>query len=157
MKKIIAIVMALVMMMAVTVPAFAAITETSNQSGDSLVKTDTSAVGAGTYTVEIPAEIVIPWDAPTYDATYKVETQLAVGKELKVTVADKESGTLNGKMTATGTADVLEYTISGDVETEYVEVSNETETITFTVADWEKTIAEYSNYITFTVALSDKA
>ncbi len=157
MKKIIAIVMALVMMMAITVPAFAAITETSNQSGDSLVKTDTSAVGAGSYTVEIPAEIVIPWDAPTYDATYTVETQLAVGKKLNVSVADKESGTLTGTMTATGTTDTLEYTISGAVATEYDEVSSATETITFTVADWEKTIAEYSNYITFTAVLSDKA
>ena len=156
MKKIIAIAMALVMMMAVTVPAFAAITETSNQSGDALVKTDTSAVGAGEYTVEIPAEIVIPWDAPTYDATYTVETQLAVGKKINVSVADKTSGTLTGTMTATGTTDTLEYTISGAVATEYDEVSSATETITFTVADWEKTIAEYSNYITFTVALGDK-
>ncbi len=158
MKKIIAIVMALVMMMAVTVPAFAEeISNIKPDAGEALVKTDTSAVGAGEYTVTYPAEIVIPWDAPTYDATYTVETQLAVGKKIDVTVADKESGTLNGKMTATGTADILEYTLSGAVATEYDEVSSKTETITFTVNDWEKTIAEYSNYITFTVALGDKA
>ena len=158
MKKIIAIVMALVMMMAVTVPVFAAntIDNTTANNGESLVKTDTSAVGAGEYTVSYPAEIVIPWDAPTYDAEYTVDTQLAVGKKINVSVADKTSGTLTGTMTATGTADTLEYTLSGAVATEYDEVSSATETITFTVADWNKTIAEYSNYITFTVVLGDK-
>ena len=50
MKKIIAIVMALVMMMAITVPAFAAtIGSASEQSGDATVITDTSIiVGDGT-------------------------------------------------------------------------------------------------------------
>jgi len=157
MKKILALVMAIVMMMAIAVPAFAGeISNTAPDAGESLVKTDTSAVGAGSYTVTYPAEIVIPWDAPTYDATYTVDTQLAVGKKINVSVADKTTGTLTGTMTATGTTDTLEYTLSGAVATEYDEVSNATETITFTVADWEKTIAEYSNYITFTVVLGDK-
>ena len=108
MKKIIAIMMALVMMMAIAVPAFAAnpIVETGEQTGEALVKTDTTAVGAGSYTVTFPAEIVIPW-GQTKDATYTVETQLAVGKTLNVAVADKTSGTLQGTMTATGTADTL--------------------------------------------------
>ena len=96
MKKIIAIAMALVMMMAIAVPAFAAnpIKETGEQTGESLVKTDTSAVGAGSYTVSYPAEIVIPWNSATYNAEYTVETQLAVGKTLNVAVADKTSGIL---------------------------------------------------------------
>ena len=136
MKKIIAIVMALVMMMAVTVPAFAGeIKENTAQNGESLVKTDTSTVGAGSYTVT---------------------TQLAVGKTLNVAVADKTSGTLEGTMTATGTADTLVYDLSGDVTGDYDEVSNETKNLTFTVRDWNKTIAEYSNYITFTTTLADK-
>lgn len=158
MKKILAIAMAIVMMMAIAVPAFAGdIKETTAQTGESLVKTDTTAVGAGTYTVTYPAEIVIPWDAPTYDATYTVETQLAVGKTLNVSVADKTTETLTGTMTATGTADTLTYTMSGDTSVNYVEVNSETETLTFTVADWNKTIAEYSNYITFTAVLADVA
>ena len=158
MKKIIAIMMALVMMMAIAVPAFAAnpIVETGEQTGEALVKTDTTAVGAGSYTVTFPAEIVIPW-GQTKDATYTVETQLAVGKTLNVAVADKTSGTLQGTMTATGTADTLVYDITGDVSVDYDEVKNETETITFTVQDWNKTIAEYSNNITFTATLADKA
>ena len=73
-----------------------------------------------------------------------------------VEVADKTSGTLEGTMTATGTADTLVYDLSGDVTGDYDEVSNETKNLTFTVRDWNKTIAEYSNYITFTTTLADK-
>ncbi len=158
MKKILALAMALVMMMAIAVPAFAAnpIKETGEQTGESLVKTDTSAVGAGSYTVSYPAEIVIPWNSATYNAEYTVETQLAVGKTLNVAVADKTSTNLTGTMTAAGTADTLSYTLSGDVSVDYDEVSNETETLTFTVADWNKTIAEYAGYVTFTATLADK-
>ena len=157
MKKIIAIVMALVMMMAVTVPAFAGEIKEKDtaQNGESLVKTDTSTVGAGSYTVTYPAEIVIAWNT-VGTAEYTVTTQLAVGKTLNVEVADKTSGTLEGTMTATGTADTLVYDLSGDVTGDYDEVSNETKNLTFTVRDWNKTIAEYSNYITFTTTLADK-
>ncbi len=157
MKKIIAIAMALVMMMAIAVPAFAAnpITQTGDQTGEALVKTDTSAVGAGSYTVTYPAEIIIPWNQ-TKDVEYTVETQLAVGKTLNVKVADQTTATLTGEMTATGTTDTLSYTVSGDTSVDYDEVSNETESLTFTVADWNKTIAEYSGYVTFTATLADK-
>ncbi len=158
MKKIIAMVMALVMLMAIAVPAFAGeITNTATAPGEALVKTDTSAVGAGSYVVSYPAVISIPWDAPTYDVTYDVETQLAVGKTLNVAVADRDTTTLVGTMTAPGTTDTLVYDLSGDVSVDYDEVKTETETITFTVRDWNKTIAEYSNYITFTATLADKA
>ncbi len=158
MKKIIAIMMALVMMMAIAVPAFAAnpIKETGEQTGESLVKTDITSVGAGSYTVTYPAEIVIPWESESYTATYTVTTQLAVGKTLNVAVADKTSTNLTGTMTATGTADTLSYTLSGDVSVDYDEVSNETENLIFKVADWKKTIAEYSGYVTFTATLADK-
>ena len=157
MKKIIAIAMALIMMMAVTVPAFAdEISDTSTEkAGEALVKTDTTAVGAGTYTVTYPAEIIIDWNKDVHEETYSVNTQLAVGKSLNVSVADSATNTLVGVMTANGTADELTYDLAGDTSVDYVEVSNETETLTFTVRDWNKTIAEYSNKITFTVALSD--
>ncbi len=158
MKKILAIAMAIVMMMAIAVPAFAGnFTEAGGaaQNDNVVVKTDTTSVGAGSYTVTYPAEIIIPWNN-TKDVTYSVETQLAVGKTLNVSVADQTSGTLTGTMTAAGTADTLSYTVSGDVSVDYDEVKSETETITFTVADWNKTIAEYSGYVTFTATLGDK-
>ncbi len=157
MKKILALAMAFVMMMAVAVPAFAGeIKETTDQSGEALVKTDISTVGAGTYTVTYPAEIVVPWSSPAYSVNYTVETQLVVNKTLNVSVADKDTATLVGTMTAADTTDTLVYDLSGDVTVDYEGVQNETETLTFTVQDWSKTIAEYSNYITFTATLADK-
>ena len=158
MKKILAIAMAIVMMMAIAVPAFAGdFTQDggASQNDNVVVKTDTTSVGAGSFTVSYPAEIVIPWNN-TKEVTYTVTTQLAVGKTLNVSVADQTSGTLTGTMTATGTADTLSYTVSGDTSVDYDEVKNETETLMFTVADWNKTIAEYSGYVTFTATLADK-
>lgn len=158
MKKILAVMMAIVMMMAIAVPAFAAnpITETSDKTGDALVKTDASAIGAGTFTVTYPAEIVVTW-GQTKDFTYDVETQLAVKKLLTVTVTDKTTTTLTGTMTNADTTDVLDYTLSGDTTVTAEEVSETTNTVTVTVADWNKAIAEYSGYVTFTAALSDVA
>ncbi len=159
MKKILAIVMAIVMMMAIAVPAFAgSFTQEggASQEDSVVVKTDATALGAGTYTVTYPAEIIIPWNnAKTVE--YTVTTQLAVGKQVTVSVADKTTAALTGTMTATGTTDTLSYTISGDTSVTYKEVMNETESLTFTVADWNKTIAEYSNYVTFTAVLADVA
>lgn len=155
MKKVISIVLALVMMMAICVPAFAGeIKETGGQSGDATVKTDTSTMGSGTYTVTYPAEIVIPWNQ-SKDQTYTVSTQLLVGKQVTVAVADTTTKGLTGAMTATGTADTLEYTISGDTSVIYTGAMNETKTLTFTVSDWGKTIAEYSGTVTFTATLAD--
>lgn len=153
MKKILAFAMTLVMMMAVMVPAFAAanpIKETGDQFGTADVKTDASALGAGTYTVSYPAEIVIPWNQ-TKSETYTVKTQLAVGKTLNVSVSQ------NGTMTATGTTDALDFNVSGDVSVDYVGVADETETLTFAVQDWNKTIAEYTGTVTFTATLGDVA
>lgn len=155
MKKVISIVLALVMMMAICVPAFAGeIKETGAQSGTSTVKTDTSTMGSGTYTVTYPAEISIPWNQ-TKNETYTVSTQLLVGKQVTVAVADATTTTHTGAMTATGTTDTLEYTVSGDTTVVYTGAMNETETLTFTVTDWNKTIAEYTGTVTFTATLAD--
>lgn len=159
MKKIISIVLALVMMMSICVTAFAEdlyIKETGAQSGQSTVKTDTSAMGAGTYTVTYPAEISIPWNQ-TKDATYSVEATLLVGKQVTVSVADKDTKTLTGKLAATDITDTLDYAITGDTSVVYTGYMNETEKITFTVDDWNKTVAEYTGYVTFTATLGDVA
>ena len=64
MKKIIAIVMALVMMMAIAVPTFAASLDVNKQAGDATVLTDTSSiVGDGTYTVTYPATMALAFTA----------------------------------------------------------------------------------------------
>ena len=98
MKKIIAIVMALVMMMAVTVPAFAVdITKDTAQAGQATVATTT-----------------IPWgDTNAVNVTYAVTSQLPIGASLKVSVAADN----NGEMTSANAAGYkLTYTLTGGAE-----------------------------------------
>ncbi len=157
MKKVISIVLALAMMMAIMVPTFAAdlyITQTGTQAGQSTVQTDISAITEGVYTVTYPSIIDIEWGEEG-TATYSVEASMKVGKKLTVSVADTTTHTLTGELAAADIADKLEYTISGDTTVEYTGGMNETETLTFAVADWNKTVAEYSGYVTFTASVSD--
>ena len=66
MKKIIAIVMALVMMMAIAVPSFAAVTGGSNAGSDTIINTLTTKEDGSDptwYTVTIPAAQEIFWEA----------------------------------------------------------------------------------------------
>lgn len=123
MKKIIAIVMALVMMMAVTVPAFATDIkkDDENQSGQAIVATTTSDTDA-TYTVTYPATTSIPWgDTSAHDAAYTVTSQLPIGATLKVSV----SADNNGLMTSTAaTGYSLTYTLTGGAEATFSEINN---------------------------------
>lgn len=112
MKKVISLVMALVMMMVVMVPAFAAELNATTQSGTATVITDTSAItGDGTFTVTYPATMNIIWNTPTTNFEYKVTSQLKTGKLVNVTVADTGDG-LNMVNDANAT---LAYTLSGTV------------------------------------------
>lgn len=120
MKKLLSIALAVVMMMAVCVPAFAAnpIVETGEQTGTADVYTTYDENTDWSYTVTIPADLEIPWG--TTDAqnmTYKVESQLLIGASLKVSVAG------SGTMAATGTAETLAYTLTGGDEVVFGEVN----------------------------------
>ena len=87
MKKIIAIVMALVMMMAVAVPAFAGELNGTVNNGDTTVIVDgTSGIGDGTYSVTIPAAVNLTWGNDGADE-YSITSQLVSGKRVKVTLA----------------------------------------------------------------------
>lgn len=157
MKKVISLVMAFVMMMAIMVPAFAVdlhITQTGAQAGQSTVQTDISKITEGVYTITYPSIIDIEWGEEG-TATYSVEASMKVGKKLTVSVADTTTQTLTGKLAATDITDTLDYTISGDTTAEYTGGMNETESLTFTVADWNKTVSEYAGYVTFTASVSD--
>ncbi len=92
MKKIIAIVMALVMMMAVAVPAFAAELTDAANNGDTLVVVDGTAgnIGDGTYTVTIPAVVNLTWGNDGSDE-YQIDCQLLTGKRVKVEIAGVEA------------------------------------------------------------------
>lgn len=160
MKKAISAILALVMLTVLCVPAFAANITTDGGTGDSIVKTrTTTAAGdsAENFTVSIPAETTIPWLTTTaYDIAYTVESHLAYGKHLTVTVADSDG---QNKMLYTPEAGVtleLPYTLGATTYTAAGPVvnpaANVAATITVDVNDWNNAvIGEYADTLTFTV------
>jgi len=87
MKKILALVMAIVMMMAIAVPAFAATLNDAAKAGDTTVIVDgTTGIGDGTWSVSIPATVNLTWGNNGSDE-YSITSQLATGKRVKVTLA----------------------------------------------------------------------
>lgn len=154
MKKIIAIVMALVMMMAVTVPAFAAdITKDSAQAGQATVATTTDDTDA-TYTVTYPATTTIPWgDTNAVNVNYAVTSQLPIGASLKVSVAADN----NGEMTSANAVGYkLTYTLTGGAEETFQEINNNvapSTDVTVAIADFSKAVPDvYTGTLTYTVA-----
>lgn len=155
MKKIISIALALVMMFAICVPAFAAetkdITNDAPDAQDAVIKTVTTGE-TGTYTVKIPATTTIDWGAESTTLEYTVSAHLKSGDTLKVTAAAKD-----GNYTMTDANSLpLAYTLEGD--TAYTTpantvVTNEAKALNVKVAAdaWAgAVISEYTGYITFT-------
>ncbi len=174
MKKILAVMLALVMMFEVCVPAFAAdiiinddepAIVDGKQTGDSKVYTSTETDPTfHSYIVTIPAETQIKWGAAKTGFSYHVKTQLDLGKRLAVSAVSQ-----NGQqaLTNAGTDKTLPYTFSqtngGAVidtlnyttESEIVD-TNRTFNIEIANTAWEAApIAEYSDYLTFTVEVVD--
>ena len=123
MKKIIAIVMALTMMMAITVPVFAV--EITNESTDKTstvdVKTTFNENSDWSYTVTIPAGVEIAWNDKTEkDMTYSVESQLLIGASLDISaVADN-----NGEMTAgADVSETLKFNVTGGDVVNFKEIN----------------------------------
>lgn len=151
MKKVISVLLAVMMLAALMVPAFAAtFTQDEDEGGSATVKTDTSAVtGEGTYTVTYDAEIPVPWNST--DAVYSeytVETHLRSGNKLEVTVSSDGIMTYN--------ALELPYTLGGDTAYTAGAAETATKAITVTVAQsaWDKApIAEYTDTITYTAEI----
>ena len=154
MKKIIAIVMALVMMMAVTVPAFAVdITKDTAQAGQATVATTTSDTDA-TYTVTYPAATTIAWgDTKAVNVNYAVTSQLPIGASLKVSVAADN----NGEMTSANAVGYkLTYTLTGGAEETFQEINNNdapSTDVTVAIADFSQAVPDvYTGTLTYTVA-----
>ena len=163
MKKIIAIVMALVMMMAVTVPAFAIDQNTQketdgSQKGSATVSTTTDETDA-TYTVSYPASFVFAWDDTTpKDANYTVTSQLPIGAKLTVSVI-ADNGAL---MTSTNApAYDLTYTLAGGFgEKDFNEINKDEgpdEDITIAIAqsEYDDAVPDvYEGTVTYMVVYS---
>jgi hypothetical protein len=90
MKKVISLVMALVMMMAVMVPAFAA-DQTVDTAGQYTADVKTTYVdGDATYSVTYPATMDIKWGDTSTEFTYTVKSQLKSNQAINVKISDFE-------------------------------------------------------------------
>ncbi len=152
MKKILAVMMAIVMMMAIAVPAFATVSGGANAGNDTIIETLTTKEDGSDptwYTVTIPASQTIYWEATSTDIEYVINSQLATGEAVKVSV------TGSGKMT-NGSAN-LDYAIT---DAEYTStaavVVDEADTVTIdtSMAAWTTVpVDAYSDILTFTAVI----
>lgn len=66
--------------------------------------------GNDSYTVTIPADQKIDWGSPTYDASYSVETSLALGSTVSVSVKDTGGHNEPNTMICDETPEIIKYT-----------------------------------------------
>ena len=157
MKKIISVLLAVAMLAALTVPAFAA--EITKDSAEQSAKVDvvtkttnTDGEDAYTYTVTIPASFEFDWgDTAAKDATYTVTSQLLLRASLDVSVAANNGG----EMTAAGTDQTLTYTLANGGSAHFAEVNNDAAPATHptvSIASYAGVpIAVYTGTLTYTV------
>ena len=157
MKKIISVLLAVAMLAALTVPAFAA--EITKDSAEQSAKVDvvtkttnTDGADAYTYSVTFPASFEFDWGDPAAkDATYTVTSQLLLGASLDVSVAANNGG----KMTNENTASTLTYTLTNGGSTHFTEVNNSaapTAQPAVSIASYDNVpIAVYTGTLTYTV------
>lgn len=165
MKKIISVLLAVAMLAALTVPAFAAditISKDEPAAGpdgaqtatvDVVTKTtNTEGADVYTYSVTFPASFEFAWgDTAAKDATYTVTSQLLLRASLDVSVAANNGG----KMTNENTASTLTYTLTNGGSTHFTEVNNSaapTAQPTVSIASYAGVpIAVYTGTLTYTV------
>ena len=168
MKKILAVAMALTMLFALCVPAFAGtITQDTPDTPYPKeavvpVKTKTttaSGENAENFTVSYPAEMELPWGTLVDDTNaafeYSVVSQLQTGKTITVAVTPT-----NTVMTSAA-GETLAYTLAGDVNVtttaEVVAAGAFNKTVKVDVAQsaWDAAaINEYTDTVTFAVTVN---
>ncbi len=157
MKKIIAIAMALVMMMAIAVPAFAAVEYADGTAGsDTIINTLTTKEDGSDptwYLVTIPATQTIYWEATATEIEYSISSQLATGDLVKVAVADSDAA----YVMTNAAGNTLQYAITDAEYTASAEViTDEADTVTIdtSMAAWtEVPVDTYSDTLTFTAEI----
>lgn len=155
MRKLFSVWLCAVLLCALTLPVFAAnpITNATENNGSAIVKTDTTSVGAGSFSVSIPADMTVIWGAQQSNFNYTVDSQLAVGKLLNVSVAPT-AGVMRYN------ALELPYTLTGDTNfttvAQVVTALKKTVAVNISAADWNTAaIAEYQDTVTFTATIID--
>lgn len=165
MKKIISVLLAVAMLAALTVPAFAAditISKDEPAAGpdgaqtatvDVVTKTtNTEGADAYTYSVTFPASFEFAWgDTNAKSATYTVTSQLLLGASLDVSVAANNGG----EMINENTASTLTYTLANGGSAHFAEVNNDAAPATHptvSIASYAGVpIAVYTGTLTYTV------
>lgn len=156
MKKLLAVALAVVMMLAVCVPAFAADITTDGGTGTAIIKTSTQTAGgedgAG-FTVTIPAENTIYWDAQSTSLEYTVTSQLGPNTGVQVTVDDTDKAYV---MTDENDY-TLAYTLAdttGTTTSPVVNAQSFAYTVNVAEAAWNAAVvSEYADELTFTAEL----
>ena len=166
MKKIIAIVMALVMMMVVTVPVFAAdLNVKDTDSGEVTITTSTQKDTNGDgvpdtdgdwYVVTIPADTTIAWGEQATALSYSAETHLLYGKTLDVTVTSSDY--IMTYEPEAGVALDLAFALTGDTDVNFATVTypavEKAISVDITEEAWNyAVVGEYSDILTFTSAI----
>ena len=153
MKKILAVVMALTMLFALCVPAFAAdpnpITKDTAQSGSIDVIT-TYVASDETYSVSYPAAVNVAWgDTAAQDAKYTVTSALQIGAKITVSAAANDGGV----MTAAGTTDTLTFSVQNGEAQEFTGANAAVNSATtVTISDFSgAAVGEYTGTMTYTV------
>ena len=155
MKKVISVLMAITMLAAFIVPAFAVdkTLDENTKSDTAEVKTnyDNLKATGGYYTVTFPAETKIAWGTVDTTIKYNVSTQLIPTATLTVTVAQDNAAMKSADETE------LPYTLSGDTEVTGIApfVSEEKSlNINITDANWKSVpVDDYSDTLTFTASI----
>lgn len=154
MKKILAVVMALAMLFALCVPAFAAdpnpITKDTTQQSGSIDVITTYLPSDETYSVSYPAAVNVAWgDTAAQDAKYTVTSALQIGAKITVSAAEKDGGV----MTADGTADTLTFSVQNGAAQEFTGANAAVNSATtVTISDFSgAAVGEYTGTMTYTV------
>ncbi len=160
MKKILSIALALVMMLAVCVPAFAAdLSVKDTDSGDVVITTSTDKADGSDgdwYVVSIPADTTIAWGAEATELKYSAETHLLYGKTLDVDVTSADY-----IMTYEPEAGVkldLAFALSGDTDVNFATVTypavEKAISVDITADAWNHAVVgEYADILTFAAAI----
>ena len=152
MKRIIALVMALVMMMAVTVPAFAAVKNENDDPINTVEVTVDADSASEKWTVTIPAAINLTWGDTATPKAYTMDCQLKENRALVVSA--------NVAQILTSDAGTIEFTLSGDISNikSPTPVYKGTHNFSIDVTEdaWNAaTIADYTGTISFSAEVID--
>ena len=154
MKKILAVVMALTMLFALCVPAFAADPSISKGDANQFGNTDvitTYLPTDETYSVSYPAAVNVAWgDTAAQDAKYTVTSKLRIGAKITVSAAANAGGVMTA---AGGTGDTLTFKVENGAAQDFFGVNPGVDSATTVkIEDFSAAaVGVYTGTMTYTV------